>query len=123
VSVKLSKKQDPIAGNATQAFVFVEVPTTGCTWEAKSDSEWIAVTATARSGGGQVEYAVQANPLGGSERSGTIIIGGEKLTIVQGPAAGSSPPADSGGGDGGGDGSGGGGGGGGDGSGGGDSGG
>jgi hypothetical protein len=60
--------------------------TTGnCAWTAVSNADWIAVTngGTGR-GNGRVDYSVAPNT--GAERSGTITVAGQTLTITQAAA-------------------------------------
>ena len=53
-----------------------------CAWTAVSNDPWITVTAGASGVGiGTVYYLVEANP--GPERTGTVTIGGQTLTVVQ----------------------------------------
>jgi hypothetical protein len=55
----------------------------GCAWTASSNRTWITFpNGTTGSGNGSLSYAVAANI--GSERTGTITVGGKTLTITQG---------------------------------------
>jgi hypothetical protein len=77
---------------ATQAFgagggdlsVSVAAPG-GCSWIARSEADWITITAGATgSGDGSVSLAVAANT--GAERIGTATIGGQAFTVTQAAA-------------------------------------
>jgi hypothetical protein len=64
----------------------VAVPS-GCTWSAVPSAGWITVLTGANgTGPGNVTYSVGANP-NGTNRSGTIAIGGKLLTVTQDAAA------------------------------------
>lgn len=52
-----------------------------CNWEATTATEWITITAGNGSGDGRVEFDVAPNA--GNARTGTIIIGGQAVTITQ----------------------------------------
>ena len=53
-----------------------------CTWTAVSNASWITVTGgSSGNGNGTVSYSVAANT--GSQRSGTITIGGKTFTVYQ----------------------------------------
>ena len=55
----------------------------GCAWTAVSTVPWITVTKGGNgSGGGNVEFTVDANATGAA-RSGTITIGGQVFTVDQ----------------------------------------
>ena len=56
----------------------------GCAWTAASNhADWLKVTsAPSASGGGSVQFSVDANATG-APRSGTITIGGQVLTVTQ----------------------------------------
>ena len=54
----------------------------GCAWTAVSQVSWITITSGASgSGNGTVTFAVAANQ--GSERTGTILVGGRTFTVTQ----------------------------------------
>jgi hypothetical protein len=54
----------------------------GCAWAATSNVSWITVTSGASGvGNGAVAFSIGANP--GSERTGTLTIGGQTFTITQ----------------------------------------
>jgi Subtilase family/Putative binding domain, N-terminal/Viral BACON domain len=56
----------------------------GCQWNAESQSDWIALNGAASgSGAGEVQFQVAANA-SPSSRSGTILVAGRTITIVQG---------------------------------------
>ena len=40
----------------------VQTPTTECTWDVQIEGDWIVLADATRTGTGQVEYAVLANP-------------------------------------------------------------
>ena len=55
----------------------------GCSWNAVSNSPFIAVTSgVSGTGDGSASFAVAANP-SGSSRTGTLTVGGELVTITQ----------------------------------------
>lgn len=59
----------------------------GCGWSAASNATWITISSGASgNGSGTVSYTVAANTTT-TERSGTIAIGGQTLTITQAAAA------------------------------------
>jgi Putative binding domain, N-terminal/Viral BACON domain len=61
----------------------------GCTWSARSNATWIAVTGSASgTGKGSVKFTVDRNPDGEPPRTGTIAIADQIFTVNQ--AAGSS---------------------------------
>jgi hypothetical protein len=58
----------------------------GCDWTAVSQASWITITGGASgTGNGTVRLSVSAN--GGSQRAGTVTIGGETFTVTQSAAA------------------------------------
>jgi uncharacterized protein (TIGR03437 family) len=65
--------------------------TTGCAWTAAANATWLAITsAGSGSGPASISFTVAANT--GAQRSGTLTIGGQTVTIQQdAPAAGNSP--------------------------------
>jgi len=59
----------------------------GCSWEATSNADWIAITSGSSStGNGNVDYAVAANTAT-SSRTGTMTIGGYTFAVSQGGTA------------------------------------
>ncbi|HSE96999.1 MAG TPA: S-layer homology domain-containing protein [Blastocatellia bacterium] len=62
-----------------------------CDWTATSNAPWITVTSGGGSSDGTVEYMVAANNNTAS-RSGTITIGGQTFTVLQGAAFLDVPP-------------------------------
>jgi hypothetical protein len=60
-----------------------------CAWTATTDTNWISLAApTNGTGGGVITFTVPLNP--GSQRTGTIIVGGQRATVIQSASA---PPA------------------------------
>jgi hypothetical protein len=55
---------------------------TGCSWTASSGAAWISVTGPSGSGNGTVAFTVAANTTG-SQRVGTISVGGQTFTVTQ----------------------------------------
>lgn len=54
-----------------------------CSWTAASGAEWITITSGwAGTGNGMVTFSAAANT--GAERSGTLIVGGQTVTVSQG---------------------------------------
>ena len=71
-----------MGGRAGTASVRVVAPS-GCRWAVESNSPWITITAgSSGSGNGSVHYRVAANP-SLNARTGTLIIGGRTLTVLQ----------------------------------------
>lgn len=65
------------------------MPSTGCTWNAVSNADWIHVTtAGSGTGSGAFTFAVDANT--GPTRSGTVTVAGRVITVNQ--AAAVTPP-------------------------------
>ena len=54
----------------------------GCGWTATSTVAWIAVTSGTGVGDGEVTIAVARNT-GGAERTGTVNVGGQTVTVIQ----------------------------------------
>src|SRR4029079_11707553 len=53
-----------------------------CAWTAAADGEWISIAPpTSGTGNGTVSFTVPVNT--GSERTGSVVIGGQRATIVQ----------------------------------------
>lgn len=73
------------------------VPTTGglatiavgtsesdCAWNATKDAAWISLTGpTSGTGPGTITLQADANPNAGPERTATIVVGGQRATVVQ----------------------------------------
>lgn len=65
----------------------------GCEWEVVSHTGWLHVTETSASAGnGNVWFSVDGNS--GSERAGTLVVGGQVFTVSQGSAPVSAPVGD-----------------------------
>jgi hypothetical protein len=80
VSIAPSTQPVPVEGGAGSITVTAGG---GCAWTAVSNLPWVTVTNGASgSGGGTVEFTVDANATGAA-RSGTITIGGQVFTIDQ----------------------------------------
>src|SRR5439155_6588273 len=61
-----------------------------CSWAATSTASWISITAGAsRSGNGQASFSVAANAAT-SDRTGTLTIAGQTVTVTQSGASGSA---------------------------------
>jgi uncharacterized protein (TIGR03437 family) len=59
---------------------------TGCKWTPFSQADWIKVTSWSNvSGTGVVHYSADPNPAR-TARSGTLAVGGQSFTLIQGPA-------------------------------------
>ena len=54
---------------------------TGCSWTAQANVPWIVLTPSGGNGTGVVNFTVQANT--GSQRQGTISVGGQSVAITQ----------------------------------------
>lgn len=82
VSARMSRTADQVGTNEVTNFVSVETPSPTCTWDATSSVEWVTISASTRSGRGQVEYVIKANE-SPSQRSGVILIssGGKTLQV------------------------------------------
>ena len=80
VSIAPSTQAVPVAGGPGSVTVTAGG---GCAWTAVSSVPWVTVTNGASgSGGGTVEFTVDANATGAA-RSGTITIGGQVFTVEQ----------------------------------------
>jgi hypothetical protein len=81
---------DPVAGSRTVSIV----AGTQCGWTSAPQAAWISVTSGASGSGiGAVTFAFEANP-SSTPRTGVLTIGGQSVTITQGPSGGGSvPPA------------------------------
>ena len=67
--------------------VAVTASSAACSWSAASGAAWITITSgAAGTGSGQVEYSVAAHT-GTTERTGTVNIAGQLLTVTQSPAS------------------------------------
>jgi hypothetical protein len=78
----------PAAGGTTA--VAVTAPA-GCSWSADTSEPWLTVTP--RSGQGSASMQVVAAANGGTQRQGTVVIGGQSFTVVQDAAATPTPCA------------------------------
>ncbi len=84
-SYSITPTMQPLGAAGGDVSVSVAAPG-GCSWIARSEAEWITVTAgAAGSGDGTVGLAVSANT--GAERVGTVTIGGQVFTVTQAAAA------------------------------------
>ena len=54
----------------------------GCAWAAATISDWITITSGSGSGNGTIGYSVAVHS-GTAERSGSILVGGQSVTITQ----------------------------------------
>jgi hypothetical protein len=78
-----------VAAAGGSGSIAVEVPS-ACSWGARSNVSWIAITSAAdHTGNGTVTFTVAANT--GAARTGTIAIGNRTFTVTQAAAA--APPA------------------------------
>ncbi len=78
----LSPTSQAFLGAGGTGSVAVTAPA-GCAWTAASNAAWIAVTGGAGgNGNGTVNYSVAPNA--GNQRTGTITIGGQTFTVIQG---------------------------------------
>ena len=60
------------------------VAASGCPWQAASNSPWITISNSAPgSGNGSVQYNVSAVPGSITQRSGTLTVAGETITVTQ----------------------------------------
>jgi hypothetical protein len=81
-SISIAPTSQPVAVGGASGSVTVST-SGGCDWTAVSNVAWITVTKGAGgSGGGSVEFTVDANATGAA-RSGTITIGGQVFTVDQ----------------------------------------
>ena len=68
--------------NGGTGSIDVTTSSTGCTWIATSNANWITITdGSYGAGNGTVSYSVSQNM--GSERTGEIMLAGQRLTITQ----------------------------------------
>jgi hypothetical protein len=85
-SYSISPTQASATSAATTGSVNVSAPS-GCDWTAASNVPWIAISGGASgSGGGTVNYSVQANT-SSSSRQGTLTIAGQTFTVTQAGAS------------------------------------
>ena len=87
-SVSLSPGSVTVAASAGLGAVTVTA-SAGCWWTASTDAAWIIVSAAAGNGSGTLAFAFAANP--GAERSATITVSGQPVTITQVSAASTVP--------------------------------
>lgn len=72
----------PVAAGGGPASFNVTTSGPGCTWTATTtEPSWITITSGSGTGGGAVNFTVQANP--GAARTGTINVQGQIVTISQ----------------------------------------
>jgi hypothetical protein len=72
--------------------ISVQSSAADCTWTGTSNASWMQVTAGASgAGSGTVTFTVQGNA--GGARSGSLIVGGQTITITQGGAIDTASPA------------------------------
>jgi hypothetical protein len=81
---------DPVSGTRTLSIV----TGTSCNWSSTTQETWISVTSGASGTGiGAVTFDFEANS-SSTPRTGALTIGGQSVTITQGPAGGGPvPPA------------------------------
>jgi len=80
-TITLSPSSQTFQSGASAGQVAV-ITTTGCSWTATANADWLGVTAgSAGSAAGTVTYSVAANS--GAPRTGTITIGGQAFTVSQ----------------------------------------
>ena len=78
----ISPPSQNVGSGAGSATVTVTAPG-GCSWEARSNADWIHISSGASgSGNGTVQLAIDANT--GGDRSGTVTVAGQTFTVVQG---------------------------------------
>lgn len=83
--VTLAPASADIAGSGSSGAVSV-ASGAGCKWTPYSQAEWIKITSWSNiSGSGVVNYTAAANP-SPAPRTGTVAVGGQTFTIIQGPA-------------------------------------
>jgi uncharacterized repeat protein (TIGR03803 family) len=83
----LSPSRVILNGLANTGTVAITPSGTGCVWTATSDVDWITVTSSNSGiGEGMVAYAVTVNSNNHS-RTGRVMIGGQRFTVTQQPAA------------------------------------
>ncbi len=80
------------AANGGSGVLNVYSTTAECSWTAVSNAAWITINGTdSGKGGGAVNYSVAANTAA-TLRTGTILVGGQQLTIEQSGATGNCSP-------------------------------
>ena len=80
----LASTSSRVASGASTGSVAVSAAA-GCAWAATSNASWITVTSGASGiGNGAVAFSIAANA--GSERTGTLTIGGQTFTVTQAAA-------------------------------------
>jgi hypothetical protein len=62
--------------------VAVGAPSAACAWRATASEQWIAVSGDGRTGSGQLTFTAAANP-SRDERTGTLSVAGQVVTITQ----------------------------------------
>ncbi|MCG3192690.1 MAG: hypothetical protein DIJKHBIC_01937 [Thermoanaerobaculia bacterium] len=68
-------------GTGATGLSFAVSVQSGCTWTATTTDSWISLTAAGGTGPGTVTFNVAANP--GSQRTGSIHVGGASFTVYQ----------------------------------------
>jgi hypothetical protein len=81
-SYSISPISEDFDENGGTGTIDVTASDSGCTWVATSNANWIAITSGSYgAGNGTVEYSVSQNM--GSERTGEIMLAGQRVTITQ----------------------------------------
>ncbi|MEO8026124.1 MAG: BACON domain-containing carbohydrate-binding protein, partial [Bryobacteraceae bacterium] len=72
----------PVPNAASTRNISILAPSSSCGWTPSSDSSWIRVPSTQRSGSGSLAVAIDANT-GATLRGGSITIGNLRIPVVQ----------------------------------------
>jgi all-beta uncharacterized protein/BACON domain-containing protein len=85
----LSPATQTIATSGGAATISVTTTDADCAWTATTDADWISLTApVSGTGGGVINFTVPPNQ--GGDRTGAIIVAGQRATVIQSAVA---PPA------------------------------
>jgi len=84
-TVTLAPANADVAGGGGAGSISV-ASGTGCTWTPEPRADWIKITSWSNvSGAGVVRYSADPNPAR-TARTGTLAVGGQFFTLIQGPA-------------------------------------
>jgi trimeric autotransporter adhesin len=82
----LTPATQTIATSGGEGTVTVTTTNADCAWTATTDANWISLTdPTSGTGGGVINFTAEPNQ--GADRSGAIIVAGQRATVIQSAAA------------------------------------
>ena len=85
----LAPATQTIATSGGASTVTVTTNDADCAWTATTDTSWISFTPASGTGAGVIEFTVPPNS-GTADRSGAIIVAGQRATVIQAAAASSN---------------------------------